>query len=402
MSLSLLGNYNLRLSFGDTEVAITPEMLQRFEINFYLSKFLPVLYAELRDPIGFLTHLTPHDSRFNTITVSFSNRRDVTNPIDLKFKIFRRRPESVVEVSSVVHFEAFLDVKNLFSPNYERGWTDSTVSEIIGDIVNDLGVEVIRPMLGMSDIFSIVQPNWTNAQFLSYLCSRVKSGVGDFGFFAYVDIPMFTTTRFNFVSIVSLLKQKAKYTFVHSTETQTPDLPIYSYEIVDNFDLIANMGLSKQTYGYFNWPTGEYLNRDIELSEVTFDSLSQYIGYDSTDNIDGLSQNYIGRTNPLVSDYDTVARGNYYKKINSISKMWISTDGNPAINPGDVVKVIFKESNKDKNSSIFSYQYSGFWLVEHIKHHFGSTFITRVLLTRPGFDTDKETTFTRAPRVKIA
>jgi hypothetical protein len=84
--------------------------------------------------------------------------------------------------------------------------------------------------------------------------------------------------------------------------------------------------------------------------------------------------------------------------------MWIHSDGNNSVSPGNIVKVVFPEtSQKDsisQSDSISSYQYSGFWLVEQVKHRFGSTYTTSLLLTRPGFDTDQTTTFVKAKSIK--
>lgn len=399
MSLGISGVYQMRLKIGDIDVPITPNNVTRFEITEYLDRFLPTIYINFRDTSGFLTHLTHFDSRYNTLTVSFSNDSNIDAQKDIKFKVFRRKPESIVQMSNDVSINGVLDVKNIFSPNYERGWELKSIEEIINEISAEIGFTTTQINVGLTQPVSIVQPNWTNSQFLNYLCDNVACTNGDFAFFAFVDIPGFLKTRLNFMSLTNLLKQKSVQTFINLSEVKnSDDMPIYSYNIIDSYDLVAHLGIEKQTYGYFDYLTGEYITRTIDLEDADFVSLSNYYAYDSNDSIGGLSQNLIGTTNRFSLDYEPVARGNYYKKINSLVKIWIHSSGTNKINPGNIVKIIFPETSQGE--SISSYQYSGYWLVEQIKHTFGSTYITSLLLTRPGFDTDQTTTFVKAKKIK--
>lgn len=400
MALGIKNVYQLRFRFGDTDVPVTPENMNRFQITMALDRLLPTLYVEFKDATGFLTHLTPYDDRYNVLNVTFANDMRPEDQTEVGFRIFRRKPNSVVGYSNYVLFQGFLNVPNCFSPNYERGWAETPVSTILTEIADDMGIksDSLNLNLGLSNAISIVQPNWTNIQFLNYLASRIQSTVGDYGFFAYVDMPEFLKVRFNFMSLTTLVSRKPKYTFVAVPEIQTrDDFPIYKYQIIDNFDLIANMGIKQQSYGYFNWDTGTYVTDTIALEDVTFTSLSNYFAYDSNSNINGLSQNYIGRTNDLLSTYAPVSTGAYYKKINSLVKMIIVSDGNTRVVPGDTIKVVFPEILQGQ--SLLSYQYSGYWLVERVRHSFGSVFTTEYLLTRPGFDTDKDTSFVKAQKV---
>lgn len=394
MPLGVADIYQLRFKFGSQDISISPASSNRFEITEYLDRFLPTIYIDFRDASGFLTHLTPHDSRYNTMSVSFSNDLKREKEKDLKFKIFRRKPASVVGYSNNILYCGILDIKTMFSPNYQRGWANSSLESVIRSICSTMNFSELNIKTGVSEAVSIVQPNWTNAQMLNYIAEHLKSNSGEAGFLVYCDIPNFFTTRLNFVSLTSLLKQKPKFTYMSTPDAFDSTIyPIHTHEIIDNFDLIAHLGVSKQDYGYFDFVTGKYISRTINLEDVTFQGLSDYFAYDTQDGVEGLSQNYLGVTNNFTKDYDGLARGNYYKKLNSLTKMWITSNGNAEVNPGDIVKVVFPEAGR--NVDITDYQYSGQWLVERVKHQFGSVYLTSLLLTRCGVDSGKETTFAR-------
>jgi len=74
--------------------------------------------------------------------------------------------------------------------------------------------------------------------------------------------------------------------------------------------------------------------------------------------------------------------------------MWITTIGLSNMTPGKVVQVFFPHGADAGN--LYSYQYSGYWLVERVVHNIGDTFMTKLLLTRNGLDTDKETTLLKS------
>jgi hypothetical protein len=395
MSLGVSEVYQLRFQFGEQDVTITPASIKFFQIDLYLDRFLPTITCMLRDDSGFLTNLTPFDSRYNKMVVNFNN--DTTNDddaIDISFKIFRRKPKSIVQMSNNVLFHGILDIQNMFNPEYQNGWVNTNLDEIIESALDVTNFDETNIVTNVGSPQTVIQPHHTTAQFMTFLADNTKSDDGSSGFLTFTDLPGFLKTRFNFVSLSSLLKQQSTFTFLNSPQTSSANVyPIYDIKPMDNFDLISNMGVSQQSYGYFDYFTGKYIQRTIPLGSVDFKCLSEYFAYDSQDNIDGLSQSMVGVTNDFIKDYDAIARGNYYKKLNSLVKMWIVTSGNNQINPGSIITIIYPEVHD--NVSIVSYQYSGDWLVERVRHNFGATYLTSLLLTRPGYDTDQSTTFVK-------
>jgi len=79
-----------------------------------------------------------------------------------------------------------LNVKNCFSPRYQRGWVKKTIFEILSDIAKDMDVETT----GISELrkpVSVVQPNWNNLMFLKYLTQRALSNLGQSCFYCYIN-----------------------------------------------------------------------------------------------------------------------------------------------------------------------------------------------------------------------
>lgn len=410
MSSGVSQVYQLRFQIGEQDVSLTPSSMNTFEITEYIDRFLPTIYCDLNDSSGLITHLVNHDSRFNTLTVNFSNDSNPDtadgNQTDVTFKLFRRKPESVEGYANTVLFEGILNVENMFNPSVQRGWVNTSIADIIANVLDDTTFDEVNINVDVAALVNLCQPNWSNAQFLNYIAKYLKSDSGECGYLAYTDLPNFKTTRFNFVPLTALLKQQPKFTYLAApTTSSSTEYPIFKSSMIDNYDLISHLGVSQQVYGYFDYVKGVYVQNTINITDVDFKSLSTYFAYDVQDNIPGLSQNYLGITDDFVLpiNYDGLARGAYYKKLNSLIKMNIVSIGNNQLSPGDIITVVFPETGDEdnitpKNATIASYQYSGNWLVERIKHQFGATYTNEILLTRPGFDSDLSTTFLKAPK----
>ena len=79
-------------------------------------------------------------------------------------------------------------------------------------------------------------------------------------------------------------------------------------------------------------------------------------------------------------------------------KMWITTQGIPNIVPGQVIQTFL--SFDQEGGQLASYQFSGLWLVERVVHNFGDHFLTKLLLTRSGIDTDVDNTLLAASNAR--
>ena len=412
--IGVLGNYLLRVQFGGVDVKITPESIGSIDIIEYIDKFLPSLNMVFRDSTGFLTHMLPIDNNYNKVTVTFANQTDLTQIKLMRFKLYRRHPESVNEESCTISMSGLLDTTNMFSPNYVRGWAFTSIKNIIGNIGNnDLGINYFDIEPGLDANVNIVQPNWTNAQFLNYLSDRVMASSKNVGHFVFVDSPANDTdanktvevfqnkysigeakSRLNFRSIQSLITQPIVYSFIADTKPYHDCLPIYNYELIDNYEALGIMGVEQQSYGNYDFTNGVFNRNEVVLDDIDY-SLSEYYMHSDANETQGLSQEFLGRTTEFMPDYKRMARAKYLKKVNSLSMIWINVPGIPKINCGNIVKIVFLRGASSADIP-FSYQYSGFWMVKRIVHHFADTYITRLLLSRPGIDYAGDTKFVKA------
>jgi len=86
-----------------------------------------------------------------------------------------------------------------------------------------------------------------------------------------------------------------------------------------------------------------------------------------------------------------LTKNSYQNRLVGLLKMWILVPGMANLTPDKTVSILFGTSAE----TISSHQYSGYWLVEKVIHMFGEKFMTRILLTRNGIDTDLMTTLVR-------
>lgn len=397
--LGVAGNYSLRFQIGEQDISVTPESFSSIDIIEYIDRMLPAFTVTFKDTMGILTHRTLLDSSFNTVTITFRIGEKYTfTERTMKFRIYRRAPEMRTNIADEITINGLLDVPNAFSPHIQRGWEKVAVGSIVREIGAGMGIgqysidpSAIRPI-------TIVQPNWNNAMFLQYLADRAPYGSGDTGYFAFVNVTDKGDVRLNFRSITSLLKQPKLLTLRYGQAPDGSILPIYNFEGVDNFEVLGVLGIDAQRYSNFNWTTGVQTDDEITIDEANFQSLSKYYAYDPDIGTEGISQNELGRTHELVPDWKPVLRGRYYKKINSLVKQWVTTAGNTNVRCGSIVKVVFLENP----GQLMNYQYTGFWMVERVVHHLASTYITKLLLTRPGIDSETAigTTLKKARYIK--
>jgi len=408
-ALSLAGTYTLRLQFGKQDIELTPSALRVVEVVEYLDKLLPSISITLNDSMGVLTHFMALDSRYNTITLMFSNPALETDGVPkqkwMTFRIWRKNAESVTQMGNYVTFNGLLDVKNAISPRYQKGWEKKTISSIIQDVALEMGIDRARVKTdtGLNKTISIVQPNWSNVVFLRYLEERMVSASG-VGFFCWIDspageVPSETSAgkpRLNFKTMSQMVQYgTAKKTFKFGKSPDPELLPIFTFEPVDNFELINTLGIEEDEYNYYDYENGKFVTEKLKITDEGMPILSEYISYDKSIGTKGLQSGTSERTTDLIQAYDqkTFRKGFYYKRINALNRIWINTMGVTDVNCGDVIKLVCSDDVK-----MVDYQYTGFWLIQRIIHHIsGNIYLTRMLLTRPGLDsTDPGCTLMKA------
>jgi hypothetical protein len=194
-----------------------------------------------------------------------------------------------------------------------------------------------------------------------------------------------------------MFRQKVNHRFVYNDRPSVDYNAAYNLEVVDNYTLLKNLGTANFQYSYFDYLTGSYVSAVTSIDDVDFVSLSEHLLVNKDDTDLGIKVDDIGRTNE-VEDTEGWLKGRYYKRLNALVSIWIDVDGNSIVFPGDLLSLVFAGSALGDN--IFTYQFSGYWLVKRVIQSFTDIHRTKLLLVRPGVDTDKNTTLRRARFVK--
>ncbi len=388
-------NYHLDVKLGVDRLPLS-EHIEEFYIVQDLTKFLPSFRLRLRDADGFLSHLVSFDKKANTLTVILGSGSVVEGATEYKFDIYRRFPTS----NDVYDIEGLLAIDGLFSPPRTRG-----LSGVIRDNLSSIALDELE--LDGADISAsldysknIVQPSWSNAELFRYLEGNLLGLQDAAGYFCYVCCKK-KKRILTFKTIKDFYSQPVKYNFVNTFDPQRDDqsgnisYPIFEYKAYDNYGVVGSM--KKQSYAYFDYANSEFTVDSISVKDNAdsmddYYSLTKYFLIDKDDIESSGVGMRAGRGTDFSSDFKGRIKGDYHKRLNSLSKFWITSLGLEDIYPGDIVRLQFLNDP----AMMMSYQYHGFWMVERVIHMLGRQFGTRLLLTRNGMNTLESTSLVQA------
>lgn len=389
-------NFHLDIKIGADRLPLSLEHIEEFYIVQDLRKFLPSFRLRLRDAEGMLSHLLPFDKKANTLTVTLGAGTVVDGISEYIFKIYRRFPTS----DDIYDVEGLLDVEGLFSPCRVRGFSGSIRENISTIALDDLKLDSVDISASLDYSKNLVQPNWSNAEFLRYLEGNLLGLQEEAGYFCFIYCKK-RNKILVFKSIKDLYSQVVKYNFVNTFDPQLDKsknikYPIFEYKVYDNYGVFLDGG-KVLNYSYFDYDNSEFKVDSVwakgnSISQDDFYSLTKYFLIDKDDSVVESIGMSGGRSTDFSSTSKGQGKGKYYKSINDLSKLWITSLGLEDIYPGDIVKVQFLTNP----SLMMSYQYHGFWMVERVIHMIGRRFATRLLLTRSGMNTAASTTLLKA------
>lgn len=383
------GGYKLTLTIGNTIVPIQPQMIQELTISQDIDQILPTFKMIIKEPSGLLGEIIPLDRDANRISLKITGifGDDFSN--EFKFLVKRRKASSSKEYA----VEGVLDVPGLFDPPKLRALTGDVYDSIVNIVVDELN---ISPDVGLSLHFdkTIIQPTWTNAQLFRYLKANLTGVNQQSGYYCFIK-NIDNTPIFVFKSINELVAQKSTFNFMIGYKQFEDYRPVVEYHVIDSSQFLGSFGTKTQSYSYFDYDTGAYKNKVIDLTD--YPSLAEQFLIDDDSDIVGMTP-VKGRYNDFALDFDGKIRNSYYNRLTGLINMWISTWGEENIVPGDIVKVVFNEAFA--SGDFFLYQHSGYWLVKRVVHILTSSFMTNILLTRNGVDTSIANTLLEAVHQK--
>lgn len=376
------GNYILNVKIDDIIVPIEPQKIDEFTITQDIDRLLPVFRLRVTDPTGSLIHIIPFDKASSDISLEIARGTNHDNLNEFKFTVERRRciEENKYEIAGV------LDVNELFSSVKCRSLTGNLKTNLENIATTELEIPETEVGVSLNYEKTIIQPHWTNAKLLRYLKNNVVGRDNEAGYHCFIK-NIKGRTVFVFKSLDELYVKPVEYKFIVGPDTFQNYYPVSMYRIYDNSELIADYGAKSQEYDYFNYNTGEYVDKSIPVNDCP--SLAEHFLINKDDVSDGAPFFRFGRSNDFTTDFDGKARNSYYNRLKQLICMWISTCGLENVVPGDIVQVIFGEMLHRKD--LFVYQHTGLWMVKRAVHLIGQSFLTNLLLVRNGIDTEMDT-----------
>ncbi|MHA1690371.1 MAG: hypothetical protein ACTSU7_01910 [Candidatus Heimdallarchaeaceae archaeon] len=360
-----------------------------------INRFLPTFRLKIQDIEGHYTNLKPYDKKQNRVRISFSRNGNAETATVFDFDVHRRFPTS----DFVYDIEGALQINKFFKPTKIRGFSTllSVRDNISSVAINELGVDEVNISTSLNFNKNILQPNWTNAELLKYLKNNLIGKESEACYFCFITCKGMKKV-FVFKSLKDFYSQSVKYTFSDvSVATYNKDAdkmyyPILDFKAYDNYKMMETSGCKRQDYSYFNYTTSKYMQQSLDVKnnynpQDDYYSLTQYFSIDQDSSNDNIGESDTGRSNDFTSNFKGKSKSKFFKRINNLSKFWITSWGLEDIVPGDIVCLQFLKNP----TNMLSQQYHGFWMVERVIHILGQTFGTRLLLTRNGINTIEQT-----------
>jgi len=389
--MELVGNYNLEIKIGNVLVPVQPQMIEELTISQDIDRIVPTFTLRIKDSTNLLGLIVPHDKESNTVSLTFSRSGIAEERNEFIFSVKRRRTLS----SGSYEVDGILSISGLFTPYRNRVLSGNLKTTIENIATRELGVKETEVGSSLNYVKTVLQPYWDNAFFLQYLRQRIQGRSGETCYYCFIKnvqgVPILV-----FKSIEELLLSEISYKFIIGAKPYEDFFPVSDYRIFDNSQFRAFFNSKHANYRYFDYTAGEY--KSSTLTEIdNCPSLSEYYLVDEDDDTNK-SVSFFGRSNDFTNDFSGRIGQQFYDAVLNSVNMWISTWGTENIFPGDVVKVLFSEALN--RGSLFIYQHSGNWMVKRVVHILGSSFMTNLLLTRCGVDTDIDTTLSPASKVR--
>jgi len=387
----VIGNYALGLKFGDIEMPVSPQMIQSISVTLDIDRLLPTFKIAMKDATGILGEIAPYDKTLNVVELQFARSDNPKKFNTFKMAVKRRKPDA----DRGIVIEGVLDVPNMLTTVYQRALTGSIRTSLETIANDDLQITNTDIAASLDYRKTILQPRWTDAKLLNWMADNLIGRDDETGYHCFVKNVDGNQTLV-VKSLDELLSGAVQYGFVVSPKPYKDLYPVVDYRVFDNSQLLVDLGAKTQDYGYFNYATGAFVTPSFSAADCPALGERTLIDDDNTNN--SVFMTGLGRSNDFTSDFAGRISSSYHKRVNNFVNIWISTWGLESVSPGDVVRLLFGEALA--RGQLFLYHLSGYWMVSRVVHLLGPSYMTNILLTRNGIDTDFETTLMRAENLK--
>jgi len=393
----MIGAYHLLIKFGEAVVPITTSVLRELTIIQDYNKLLPEFRLRVTDSTGLFTHLAPFDKNMSKVYIELGHDGESDDINRYTFDVYERNPiGSRSDPSAEYDAQGLLACEGLFSPSRSRGFTGSIKTALEG-IGAELNTDITQVSESLNYSKNLIQPSWNDAQLLNYLKTRLIGVNGEYAYKCFIKTQK-GKTCFVFRDIEEMMQDSVSYKFIMNDTFYEDNLPIFNYFIYDDYKIQAVFSSKQQSYSYFDYDTSEYTTATENVENYL--SLSDFFLIDNDDTVGSNDMDATGRSNDFTADFKGDVKSSYGNRLAGLAKMWITTVGLPNAVPGQTIQIFFPQGAE--GGDLFAYQYGGYWLVERVVHNCGDTFLTKLLLTRHGLDTDKKTTLLKATKKKKA
>jgi len=386
--VNFAGNYTLNVTIGGKTVPVYPQMIQELTVTLDIDRLLPTFKMVLHDATHILSQIAPYDKTANVVGLEFTRSEDLANLNLFEFEVKRRK----VLNSDTYEVEGLLRVPNLITKQWSRNFTGNLKTNLETMANDDLDIKETEIGSSLSLEKSFIQPSWTDARMLMYLRDNILGNDNEAGYYCFVKNIRGAQTLV-FKSIDELFVSPVAAKLVVGYKAYEDFIPVTDHRIYDNSQFLADFGAQQQAYSYWDYENGKCVTGEVSLSDCP--SLSEFYLVDSDRSSDSLTIMGSGRSNDFSSDFQGRQKNSYFRKNTGAIQMWAGTWGLENVGPGDIVQVLFSDA-LGYGEMFGAYQNSGYWMVKRVVHIIGSTFMTNLLLTRCGVDTENSTTLTES------
>jgi hypothetical protein len=382
------GNYTLNVAIGGKTLPIYPQMIDELTVTLDIDRLLPTFNMRLHDATNILSQVAPYDKSANVISLEFTRSTDLSNLNRFEFDVKRRK----VFNSDSYEVEGILRVPNFLTKQWQRSFTGNLKENLETMANDDMDIQDTEIGSSLSLTKTFIQPSWTNATMLMYLRDNILGNDNEAGYYCFVK-NVRGAQVFVFKSISEFFVSPVAANLIVGYKEFRDFIPVTDHRIYDNSQLLADFGAKRQSYSYWDYENGGMVTDYVDLSDCP--SLSEFYLVDTDRSLDSLTIIGSGRSNDFTSDFQGRQRNTFYRKNTEAIQMWAGTWGLENISPGDIVKVVFSDA-MGYGEMFGAYQNSGYWLVKRVVHILGSTFMTNLLLSRGGIDTEVSTSLTES------
>ena len=269
--------------------------------------------------------------------------------------------------------------ESLFKKNESRSWKKKKYSEVVEDIVKEIGIEVYD-IEDTKEKYDVIQPNWTNAQMLKWLTNRSvnSEGIGGYVYFFRLD------GTFVFKSLHSLYGEPAVMD-MHFAGTTRDKTGFTNLTIDNNYMPTLNSGGFGIKYEHFDYDTKTYITGEKKITDIDERQLSDW--YYIPEKHNSPDKLYYGGRD---MDTESVSENAILSSSNSVQRATVGLSGTTTLKIGDIINMIIPISNKlIINNPMINQTHSGHWMIWKIVHMFdmeAETYETKLFISRSGIN----------------